>query len=101
MLLHSRLITYMVLGVGYPSQPTGIRNLTLVDASLAYHNVKLDEQSSYLTTFSCQFGRYRYIWLPSGVAPAGDMLQKIDELFCGISNVFGIADDILITGLLN
>ena len=38
-----------------------VKYLTLIDASLACHNLKLDEQSSYLTTFSCPFGRYRYI----------------------------------------
>ena len=33
----------------------------LTDARTGYHNLKLDEQSSYLTTLSCPFGRYRYI----------------------------------------
>ena len=40
-------------------------------------------------TFNCHFG----------VASAGDKLQrKIDEIFQGFSNVFGIADDIVIAG---
>ena len=29
----------------------GIKFLTVIDASLVYHNLKLNEQSSYLTTF--------------------------------------------------
>ena len=34
-----------------------------------------------------------------GAALAGDMFQrKIDEIFKDLSNVFGIADDILVTG---
>ena len=37
--------------------------------------VKLDERSLYLTTFMCQFGRYKYKRLPFGAAPAGDMFQ--------------------------
>ena len=50
-------------------------------------------------TFSCTFGRYHYIRLLFGVAPAGDMFpKKTDELFNDISNVFGILDDILIAG---
>ena len=50
--------------------------------------------SSYLTIFSCPFGRYRYIRLPFREAPAGGMFQKkIDELFTGMPNVFSIADD--------
>ena len=33
------------------------------------------------------------------MVPAGDMFQKkIDELFHGVSNLFGIVDDILIAG---
>ena len=62
-----------------------------------HHNLKLDDRSSYLTTFACQFGRYRYKRLPFGAAPAGDMFQhKIDEIFKDLPNVFGIADDILV-----
>ena len=47
--------------------------LSLIDASSGYHNLKLDEKSSYFTMFACQFGRYRYKRLPFGAAPAGDM----------------------------
>ena len=50
-------------------------------------------------TFTCPFGRYQYIKLPFGAAPTGDMFQKKkDELFSDIPNVFGTADDILISG---
>ena len=41
---------------------------------------------------------YQYIRLPFRAAPVGDMFQKIDELFSSMSNVFGIADVILIVG---
>ena len=44
-------------------------------------------------------GRYKYRQLPFGAAPAGDIFQmKIDEIFKDMSNVFGIADDILVAG---
>ena len=73
--------------------------LSLLDVSSWYHNLKLDEKSSYLMTFTCQLGRYRYKWLPFGAALAGNMVQrKIDEIFKDILNVFGIADDILVAG---
>ena len=52
-----------------------VQYLSLIDASSGYHNLWLDEKSSYLMMFSCQFGRYRYKWLPSEAAPAGDMFQ--------------------------
>ena len=70
----------------------------LIDASSRYHNLKLDEKSSYLT-FSFQFGMYEHIRLPFEAALAGNMFQKKkDKLFDDIPNVFDIADDILITG---
>ena len=85
----------MIFFTGYQA----IKYLTLIDASSGYHSLKLDEQSSYLTTFSCPFGRYRYTQLSLWVTPAGDMfLTRIDKLFQGLPNVFGIADDILIAG---
>ena len=67
-----------------------------------YHNLKLDERSSYLTMFAFQFGRYRYRRLPFGVALTGDMLPwKIDKIFKDLPNVFGIADYILVVGYDN
>ena len=70
--------------------------MSIIDVSLGYHNLNLDKQS-YLTTFACPFGRYRYKWLPFGAVAPGDMFQcKIDETFNNMLNVFGIADDILV-----
>ena len=64
-----------------------------------YHNLKLDERSSYLTTFMCQLHMYRYKVLPFGAASTGDMFQcRIDKIFKNLLNVFGIADDILVVG---
>ena len=73
--------------------------LSLIDASYGYHKLKLDDKSSYLTTFACQYDRYRYKRLPFVADPAEDMLQrKIDEKFKDLPNVFGIVDDILVVG---
>ena len=54
----------------------GTKYHTLIDACSGYHNLKLDEKVSYLTTFSCPFDRYRYIRLPFRAALVGDMFQK-------------------------
>ena len=76
-----------------------VKFLFLMDASSGYHNLRFDERSSYVTTFACQFGKYRYKRQPFGAAPTGDMFQeKIDEIFKKLPNVFGIADDILVVG---
>ena len=77
----------------------GVKYLMLINVSSGYHTLKLDKQSSYLTAFSYPFGRYRYIQLSFGVAWAGNSFRKkTDELFHGLPNVFGIADDICIVG---
>ena len=71
----------------------------LVQFELDDAHLKLDEKSSYLTTFCCLFGRYQYIRLLFVAAPVVDMFQKkTDELFSIMLNVFGIAIGILITG---
>ena len=50
--------------------------LSLINAISGYHILKLDERSSYLTKFTCQFGRYRYKRLPFGAILAGDMFHR-------------------------
>ena len=47
--------------------------MSIINASSGYHNLKLDKQPSYLTTFACLFGRYRYKHLPFGAVLVGDM----------------------------
>ena len=42
---------------------TGVKYLMLIDASSRYHNLKFNEKSSYVITFSFPFGRYQYIRL--------------------------------------
>ena len=81
------------------SRLAGIQYLPLTDASLGYHNLILHEQSLHITTYSCLFCSYTYIWLPFGAVPVGDIFQKkIDGLFNEMPNVFGTAGDILIVG---
>ena len=76
-----------------------VQYMSIIDASLDYHNLKLNKQPSYLTTFACLFGRYRYKHLPFGAVQAWDIFQyKIDKIFNDVLNVFGIADDILVIG---
>ena len=76
-----------------------VQFMSIIDVSSGYHNLRLDTQLSYLTTFTCPFGRYCYKCLLFGEAPVGNMFQrKIDEIFNDMPNVFGIADDILVIG---
>ena len=60
---------------------------------------KLDEASSYLTTFSPPFGPYRYLRLPFGISASLDLFQlKCNEIFEGLPGVTAIVDDIVIYG---
>ena len=61
--------------------------------------MKLDESSSYLTTFGTQFGRYRYLRLPFGISALSDLFQmNVKEIFEGLPGIAAIVDDILIYG---
>ena len=60
------------------------------------------QQMSYLTMFTCQFGRHRYLKLLFGAAQASDMFQRIiDQIFRELPNVFRKADDILVVRYLD
>ena len=71
--------------------------LTLLDCHKGYWPQQLNEQSSYMTTFNTEFGRYRYTGMPFGATVAGDVFQhKLDEYFGHIPNMIVIADDIMV-----
>ena len=72
-------------------------HMTIIDASLGYHNLKPDEKILCLTKLLYQSGRYIFTRQLFRVAPADDMFQqKIYYIFKDIPNVFGIAGNILI-----
>lgn len=77
----------------------GATYFSILDLRSGYWNLKLDHDSSLLTTFSTMFGRFRYTRLPFGLNCAGDIFQqKMDEILDGISNVVNIADDVIVFG---
>ena len=49
--------------------------LTVCDYKKGYWHQKLDEASSYLTTFNTEIGRYRFAVMPFGSTVAGDVFQ--------------------------
>ena len=78
---------------------SNVQHMSITVSSSGYHNLKLHEKSSYLTTLACPFGWYWCMHLPFGVVPVGNMFQqKIDEIFSDMPNVFGIADNIIVIG---
>ena len=78
---------------------TKAKVFSVADASNGLWQVKLDEPSSYLTTFWTPFGRYRWLSMPFGIATAPEEFQRRQhELLEGLQGIYNIADDILITG---
>ena len=81
------------------SKLTGACFFSKLDAKSGYWQMKLTEQSSYLTTFNTPFGQYRFHRLPFGVISAHDDFQrKMDEIFGDIAGVTPLIDDIIISG---
>ena len=77
----------------------GAKVFTIIDTKQGYWNIKLDEQSSYYTTFNSPFGRYRFLRCPFGLKMSQDIFQrKMDQVYEGLPGVIGIADDILVYG---
>jgi hypothetical protein len=69
------------------------------DAKSAFWHLKLDEPSSYLTTFESPFGRHRWLRCPYGITPAPEIFQaRIHAALSGLEGVHCIADDVLLTG---
>jgi hypothetical protein len=72
---------------------------TVADVRNGYWHCQLTEESSYMTTFSTPFGRYRWARLPFGLKPAGEEFQrKLCECLEGLEGVEAVADDILVWG---
>ena len=72
---------------------------SVADAKNGFWQVKLDEPSSFLTTFWTPFGRYRWLRMPFGIATAPEEYQRRQhEVLEGLVGVHVVADDILITG---
>ena len=70
-----------------------------LDAQSGYWQLKLDNKSSYLTTFNTPHGRYKFNRLPFGLVCAQDYFQmQMDHIFEGIKGVTPLVDDILISG---
>ena len=72
---------------------------TVLDAKEGFYQVKLDDNSSHLTTFCTPFGRYRYLRMPFGISSAPEEFQRrMHTTLQGLSGVEVIADDILVYG---
>ena len=69
-----------------------------LDARSGFWQIKLDHESSLLTTFSTPFGRFRFLCMPFGITSASEVFQRaMEELFAGYPCAI-IVDDLLVWG---
>ena len=81
------------------SRLTGAKKFTLCDAKDGFHQILLDDASSFLTTFNTPFGRYRWARMPFGISSAPEVWQRrMHEFVENLEGVEVIADDFLIAG---
>jgi hypothetical protein len=72
---------------------------TKLDLRNGYWHLKLDEKSSYLTTFITDSGRYRWLRLPFGLSVSSEIFQKrLHQALEGLDGVVCVADDIVVYG---
>ena len=77
----------------------GAKVFTKLDVRNGFLHVKLDEESSYLTTFNTPFGRYRWKRMPFGISSAPEVFQrKMNELVSDLKGIEVIADDFVVVG---
>ncbi len=70
---------------------------TVLDATDGYSQIKLDEESSKLTTFITTLGRFRFLRAPQGLRSSGDAYtRRFDEVLVDIINKVKIIDDSLL-----
>jgi hypothetical protein len=75
----------------------GAKVFSTLDASSAFYQVKLTDDSSVYTTFNTPYGRYCYLKLPYGLCSAPEVFNRcFAEIFGHIENVGIYVDDLVI-----
>ena len=66
-------------------------------SQMVYWHVPLDEESSMMTTFATQYGRYRWLRLPFGLSVSSEIFQKrLHGALIGLEGTLCVADDIVV-----
>ncbi|CAB4000900.1 Uncharacterized protein K02A2.6, partial [Paramuricea clavata] len=75
------------------------RYFSKLDLTAAYHQLELDKQSRYITTFTTQKGLFQFKRLNFGTNSASEIFQNtIQNVFNGIYGCRNISDDLIIFG---
>ena len=76
---------------------TGYKFFSSLDLESSFHQLKLKESSSMITSFTWKNVHYRFISAPFGLKTLTSAFQRItSQLFYDMPNVFVFVDDILI-----
>ena len=79
--------------------PSSSKYFASLNAISGYHQVPLDEKSSYLTTFLLPCGRFRYLRAPMGLCSSSDeWCRRSDVTIENVNGVHKLVDDYLIMG---
>ena len=79
------------------AQMANAKCFTKLDASNAYWQIQVDDDSSKLLTFNSPHGRYSFKRLPYGIHSASEICQrKIASIIEGIHGSANVQDDIII-----
>ena len=82
-----------------PSTLTDAKIFSLVDAKDGFLQVKLSEQSSYLTTFWTPCGKFLWLRMSFGISSSPEEFQRwLQVALDGLEGISTVADDILIVG---
>ena len=77
----------------------GAKVFSVLDAKNGFWHVKLDEESSHLTTFHTPYGCYRWCRMPFGISSAPEVFQRrMHELIEGLRGIEVVADDFVVAG---
>ena len=77
----------------------GSDRFTTVDMNHAFHQFKIDEESSKLFKFTTPFGLFKFRRLVMGTPPAsGECHTKLAQITAGLMGVVQIKDDLVIHG---
>ncbi|XP_064475825.1 uncharacterized protein LOC135389723 [Ornithodoros turicata] len=81
-------------------QLSGAKVFSKLDATLSFHQVRLEPESEEFTTFITPFGRYCYRRLPFGIASAPEFFQRaMSRIVEGLPGVVCMIDDVLVFGV--
>ena len=71
-----------------------------MDLGAGYWHVKLDDESSNLTTFTTPYGRYKWLRLPFGTSVSAEIFAKrLYDCVHDLSGIVCIADDLILYGV--